>query len=96
MLLVLTEAACFVAAGTMFNHVQVVTTKAKVVPTFKALIALKQALGFQTSKKDINLQPCDGDLQTVMQHMIVQMLHERGWHALQPTMLLSAPLPNLM
>jgi len=70
-------------------HVEVAVPKAKVVSTFKALVALKQQIGFQTSKKDITLQPSGYGLQTAMEHLVIQMLQERGWHSLQPNLLLS-------
>ena len=60
--------------------------------TFKAMVGLKRRLGFNTSKKDICLQPSGSDMQTAMEHMVMQMLKEQGWHSLENDMLLSVSL----
>ena len=82
------EVLAYASAGAESRHVEVAVPKAKLVSTFKALVALKQQIGFQTSKKDITLQPSGYVLQTVMWHLVIQMLQEQGWHSFQPNLFL--------
>ena len=81
-------------AGADFAHVQVAVPRVKVVITFKALVGLKRRLGFNTSKEDICLQPSGSDMRITMEHMVMQMLKEQGWHSLEKDMLLSTPFSS--
>lgn len=62
--------------------------KSKVVAIFKLLVKQKQRLGFQTSKRDIILQPAGDRLQLAMHNLVLQMLQESGWQRLQRNVLL--------
>ncbi len=65
------------------------------VAYFKILIALKQQLAFQTSKRDIILQPGGDRLQLAMDNLMLQMLEESGWHCLRQNVLLGKQIiPN--
>ena len=76
----------FACAGVA--QVSVACAKSNLVAIFQILVKLKQRLGFQTSKRDIILQPAGDRLQLAMHNLVLQMLQESGWQRLQRKVLL--------
>ena len=71
--------------------VHVVCHKSSAVATFRALAALKQQLQLKVSKECMRLRLSVQDLQSAVQHVLLQTLAHAGWSQLSHDFLLRAP-----
>ena len=70
--------------------VHVVCHKTSAVATFRALAALKQQLQLKVSRECMCLRLSSQDLQSAVQHILLQTLVQSGWSQLSSTFLLRA------